>query len=146
MLATELTLARSGAIDAALSGAQPFYGTDFTKPLLFLEDGQYYADQATAITFTRDVRINDHPLAKGSYSVWTIPRADMWTLIFNKAAKAYHDHYPGEGQDALRFDLRPEQNPHVETLTFSFPVVEGKDAVLRLEWGDVRVPLSLRVP
>jgi len=104
------------------------------------------ADQATAITFTRDVRINDHPLAKGSYSVWTIPRADMWTLIFNKAAKAYHDHYPGEGQDALRFDLRPEQNPHVETLTFSFPVVEGKDAVLRLEWGDVRVPLSLRVP
>jgi hypothetical protein len=48
MLATELTLARSGAIDADLSGAQPFYGTDFTKPLLFLNDGAYYADQATA--------------------------------------------------------------------------------------------------
>ena len=47
MLATELTLARSGAIDAALSAQQPFYGTDFTKPLKFLEDGQYYADQAT---------------------------------------------------------------------------------------------------
>jgi hypothetical protein len=30
MLATELNLARSGAVDAALSGAQPFYGTDFT--------------------------------------------------------------------------------------------------------------------
>jgi Cytochrome b(N-terminal)/b6/petB len=54
MLATELTLARSGAIDAALSGAQPFYGTDFTKPLLFLEDGQYYADQATAMNLTGD--------------------------------------------------------------------------------------------
>ena len=39
MLATELTLARSGAIDADLSGAQPFYGTDFTKPLLFLKTG-----------------------------------------------------------------------------------------------------------
>src|SRR6202011_3435300 len=48
MLATELTLARSGAIDADLSGAQPFYGTDFTKPLLFLEDGAYYATQAPA--------------------------------------------------------------------------------------------------
>ena len=104
------------------------------------------ADQATAVTFTRDVRINDHPLARGSYSIWTIPRADMWTIIFNKAAKAYHDHYPGEGQDALRLDVRPEQGPHVETLTFAFPVVEGKDAVLRLEWGEVRVPLSLRVP
>jgi hypothetical protein len=54
MLATELTLARSGAIDADLSGAQPFYGTDFTKPLLFLEDGEYYADQATAMNLTGD--------------------------------------------------------------------------------------------
>ena len=104
------------------------------------------ADQATAVTFTRDVQINAHPLPKGSYSIWTIPRADMWTIIFNKAAKAYHDHYPGDDQDALRLDVRPEQGPHVETLTFAFPVVEGKDAVLRLEWGEVRVPLSLRVP
>jgi hypothetical protein len=54
MLATELTLARSGAIDAALSAQQPFYGTDFTKPLLFLEDGQYYANQATAQNLTGD--------------------------------------------------------------------------------------------
>ena len=54
MLATELTLARSGAIDADLSGAQPFYGTDFTKPLLFLEDGQYYANQATSMNLTGD--------------------------------------------------------------------------------------------
>jgi hypothetical protein len=54
LLATELTLARSGGIDAALSAQQPFYGTDFTKPLKFLEDGQYYADQATAQNLTGD--------------------------------------------------------------------------------------------
>jgi hypothetical protein len=54
MLASELTLARSGAIDADLSAQQPFYGSDFTKPLLFLEDGQYYADQATAEHLTGD--------------------------------------------------------------------------------------------
>jgi Cytochrome b(N-terminal)/b6/petB len=52
MLAAELTLARSGAIDADLSGAQPFYGTDFTKPLLFLEDGQYFANLATSMNLT----------------------------------------------------------------------------------------------
>ena len=52
MLATELTLARSGAIDADLSGAQPFYGTDFTKPLMFLNDGAYYANLATAMNLT----------------------------------------------------------------------------------------------
>jgi hypothetical protein len=54
LMATELTLARSGGIDAALSAQQPFYGTDFTKPLLFLEDGQYYADQATSQNLTGD--------------------------------------------------------------------------------------------
>jgi Protein of unknown function (DUF2911) len=104
------------------------------------------ADQATAVTFTRDVQINSHSLPKGSYSLWTIPRPDTWTVIFNKTAKAYHDHYPGDALDELRLDVRPEQGPHVETLTFTFPIVEGKDAVLRLEWGEVRVPLSIRVP
>ena len=48
MLATELTLARSGAIDADLLANHAFYGTDFTKPLLFLEDGQYFSNLATA--------------------------------------------------------------------------------------------------
>jgi len=76
------------------------------------------ADQATAITLSRNVQIDSHPLSKGSYSLWTIPRPEAWTIIFNKNAKAYHDHYPGADQDALRFDVRPEERPHVETLTF----------------------------
>jgi hypothetical protein len=135
---TEITLtySRPVARGRQIFGALVPYGQVWTPG----------ADQATAVTFTRDVRINDRPLGKGSYSIWTIPRADMWTFIFNKNAKAYHDHYPGEGQDALRLDARPEEGPHVETLTFSFPIVEGKDAVLRVEWGEVRVPLSIRVP
>ena len=54
MLATELALARSSALDGDLSAQQPFYGTDFTKPLLFLADGQYYANQAAAMNLTGD--------------------------------------------------------------------------------------------
>jgi Cytochrome b(N-terminal)/b6/petB len=52
MLATELTLARSGAIDADLLAQQPFYGTDFTKPLLFLEDGSYFISEGTSMNLT----------------------------------------------------------------------------------------------
>jgi hypothetical protein len=104
------------------------------------------ADQATAISLTRDVHVNDYLLAAGKYSVWAIPGPETWTMIFNRAADVYHTPYPGEEQDALRFDLRPEPGPHMEALTFYFPVVEGKDAVLRLHWGDVIVPLQLRVP
>jgi quinol-cytochrome oxidoreductase complex cytochrome b subunit len=48
LLASELTMARSGGIDANLIAKSDFYGTDFTKPLLFLEDGQYFSNQAQA--------------------------------------------------------------------------------------------------
>ena len=104
------------------------------------------ADQATAIAFSRDVRINTAPLAAGKYSLWAIPRPDSWTVIFSKAADVYHTPYPGEAQDALRLDVRPEQGPHMEVLTFDFPAVEGKDATLRLHWGETMVPLAIRVP
>jgi hypothetical protein len=48
LVSSELTLARSGALDADLIANHSFYGTDFTRPLLFLEDGQYFSDVATA--------------------------------------------------------------------------------------------------
>ena len=54
MLATELTLARSGAIDTDLLAQRQFYGTDFTKPLLFLADGEYYNNLAAAQHLTGD--------------------------------------------------------------------------------------------
>ena len=37
MLASELTLARSGALDTDLLAQQQFYGTNYTKPLLFID-------------------------------------------------------------------------------------------------------------
>jgi hypothetical protein len=54
MLASELTLARSGAVDTDLLAQRQFYGTDFTKPLLFLNDGQYYANLASDQGLTGD--------------------------------------------------------------------------------------------
>ena len=42
-----LTLARSGGLDALLLTSNHFYQTDFTRPLLFLDDGGYIADLAT---------------------------------------------------------------------------------------------------
>jgi hypothetical protein len=48
LASSELSLARAGALDAALIAHQSFYGTNFTKPLLFLEDGSYFANQAHA--------------------------------------------------------------------------------------------------
>ncbi|HUD07050.1 MAG TPA: cytochrome b N-terminal domain-containing protein [Candidatus Saccharimonadales bacterium] len=46
LISTELTLAQSGAVDADLLAQQPFYGTNYTKPLLFMEDGSYFSSLA----------------------------------------------------------------------------------------------------
>ena len=104
------------------------------------------ADRATAMTLTRDVQVNGQSLAAGKYSIWAIPNADRWTVIFSRAADVYHTPYPGPQQDALRLDVIPEPGPHMEALAFYFPTVEGKEAVLHLHWGTVMVPLAMRVP
>jgi hypothetical protein len=52
LMAGELALARSGGLDTDLLSQQPFYGTNFTKPLLFIEDGSYFVNKATALGLT----------------------------------------------------------------------------------------------
>ncbi len=46
LINNEYILARSGAIDADLLSQHPFYGTNYTKPLLFIEDGNYFSSLA----------------------------------------------------------------------------------------------------
>ncbi len=52
MMSAELSMARSGALDSDLLAQRQFYGTDFTKPLLFIADGAYYANLAQAMHLT----------------------------------------------------------------------------------------------
>ena len=54
MLAAELALAQSGSIDTDLLAQRQFYGTDYTKPLMFINDGGYYANLAAADNLTGD--------------------------------------------------------------------------------------------
>jgi hypothetical protein len=48
MIAGLTSMARSGALDGALLSSRQFYGTDYTKPLLFIADGQYLANLGAA--------------------------------------------------------------------------------------------------
>jgi hypothetical protein len=54
MLAAELNMARSGALDTDLLAQRSFYGTDYTKPLLFMGDGEYFAQLATNMHLSGD--------------------------------------------------------------------------------------------
>ena len=104
------------------------------------------ANDATAISFSRDVSVNGNPLPAGRYSLWAIPDPNRWTIVFNRQADVYHTPYPGEGDDALRLMASPRRGAHMETLAFYFAAVEKKDAELRLHWGETYVPLRITVP
>ncbi len=43
-----LNMARTGSLDADLLASPQFYGTDYTKPLLFIADGSFLSAEATA--------------------------------------------------------------------------------------------------
>src|SRR5215813_6365435 len=54
LMSYELAMARSGSLDSDLLAQRQFYGTDFTKPLLFIADGGYYAQLASNEHLTGD--------------------------------------------------------------------------------------------
>jgi cytochrome b/b6/petB-like protein len=54
MMAGELAMARSGALDSDLLAQRQFYGTDYTKPLLYIADGGYYNQLASNMHLTGD--------------------------------------------------------------------------------------------
>lgn len=103
------------------------------------------ANWATTIEVSDDVLVQGAALAKGRYSVWAVPGASEWTIIFSRRDRAWHTQYPGESEDALRVRSRIENGAHMETLAWYFPVVASDSAVLRLHWGTTMVPLAIRL-
>ncbi len=103
------------------------------------------ADSAMRISFSTDVQVQGNALAAGSYSVWVIPDSTQWTIIFNSNASAFHLRHR-EGDDVLRVRTPVDSLPHVETLSLGFPVVDGKMAVVQIQWGTTAVSLRVIAP
>lgn len=100
------------------------------------------ANDATAISFSRDVEINGAAVSAGDYSIWMIPDTAQWTFILSSDANVFHVPYP-EGKDALRLAVTPRTGPHMETLAFYFPMVDSTRAELVMHWGETVIPLAI---
>ena len=105
------------------------------------------ADSVMRLTFSTDIQVGGQALPAGSYGIWAIPDSTSWTVIFTKRAVAFHTsgNYQ-ESDDALRVTAKVDSLPHVETLTLSFPVVDGKKAVMQIQWGTKALTLPIEVP
>ena len=101
------------------------------------------ADSAARLRVNVPIEVNGAQLAAGEYSVWAIPDAKTWTVIFNSVAATFHLTYP-QGRDVLRVQATPTTGDYMETLGFYFPMVDADSAVLRMHWGTTIVPLTIR--
>ncbi len=102
------------------------------------------SDTAAVFTTTAALRINGEPLAAGTYSLWTIPEREQWTIIFSKRSPVHHLRYPSESADALRVKATPRTGEHMESLGLYFPMVNADSAQLVLHWGRTIVPIDIR--
>jgi hypothetical protein len=103
------------------------------------------ANEATKFTFTTDVKINDKTLKAGSYSFFAIPTNENWTLIFNKVADQWGTFEYNEAEDALRFEITPEEGSLQEWLAYTITKTSKNSAVVTLEWEKLKVPFSVEV-
>lgn len=102
------------------------------------------ANEATIFEVKQDVKIADKPLKAGKYTLWTIPNADNWTIVFNSQTGQWGTEYD-ETKDVLRVDVPASKLAEtVEQFKIDFAsAAGGSDMVLRWENTEVKVPVRL---
>ncbi|HEX6065071.1 MAG TPA: DUF2911 domain-containing protein [Longimicrobiales bacterium] len=104
------------------------------------------ANWATTIEADKDIRLAGHALAKGKYTIWLVPHENAdWTFVVDKRKQAYHTMRTDTNDAVLKFTVKPEQAPHVERLTFTFPTITPDGTVLEFRWGTTQIQLPIRV-
>jgi hypothetical protein len=102
------------------------------------------ANEATTFSVSSDVTIEGESLSAGTYSLYTIPGTDNWTIIFNNVANQWGTNYD-QSKDALRVEVTPESTSSREMLTFLFEDVTDTSGTCVLHWADMRVPFEIQV-
>jgi len=93
------------------------------------------ANSATVITFSDDVTIEGNKVAAGEYGLFTIPGENLWTIILSKKAKQWGAYSYNQGDDYLRFSVKPVKLPRpVETFTLAFENIYPTSGELHLLW------------
>lgn len=107
------------------------------------------ANEATIFESNKSLDFRGKSLPAGKYSLWTIPREDIWTVIFNSEYGQWGINSEGEANrdpayDVIQVDVQAlEQSKEFEQFTIAFEPV-GMDAEMILMWNNtlVTVPFS----
>jgi hypothetical protein len=100
------------------------------------------ANEATTFVTTSDLMIGGKRVPAGSYTLFTIPDKNKWTLIISKNTGEWGIPYP-EGHDLLRVDMNSGPTSGlVQGFTTAFD--KGSNGcTLRMEWENTRANVDI---
>ena len=101
------------------------------------------ANEATEIEFFQNVKVGDHKIKKGRYTLYCIPTAEKWTLIFNRDTDSWGAFVYDAKKDVARADVTVEKTA---TVTESFSICFEKNNGsfnLNIGWDSVKVTLPI---
>ncbi len=101
------------------------------------------ANEAAEITFYKDVNFGGEAVEAGTYSLFTIPGADQWTVILNKNLNQWGAYSYDEGADVVRVTV-PSASGGDSLEAFSIAFKEVKDGVhMVMGWDKTRVAVPI---
>src|SRR5215469_8535176 len=101
------------------------------------------ANEATTFVTTADLNVGGTTVPAGSYTLFTIPSKDKWTLVLSKKTGEWGTEYPGASNDLARIDMKASTLPStVENFTISLEKA-GAGANLNIDWETARASVQI---
>jgi len=101
------------------------------------------ANEATTFVTAADVTVGGASVPAGTYTLFTIPGKDKWTLILSKKTGEWGTDYPGTSNDLARVDMKVSTLPSaVENFTISFEK-SANGATMNIDWETTRASVAI---
>lgn len=101
------------------------------------------ADEATILTTEGDLMLGSLHVPAGSYSLFTIPAADGWTIIVNNTAKQMGAFKYDEKTDLGRAKMKTEKAPATQQFTIALEPKGANAGTLRMTWDTVSATIPV---
>lgn len=103
------------------------------------------ANEATELTVTKEIMVNGNSLKAGTYSLFTIPEKDNWTIIINSELGLWGSYNYNSKLDVLRFQVPTQSLKDVVYEPFTITIDQKNDkADVLLMWDTVRVSFPIQ--
>lgn len=99
------------------------------------------ANEATEITFYKDMKLGDKKIKAGTYTLFALPEKDSFTIIVSKDLNVWGSYSYKTDNDVARLKVPITQaNESLEAFSMVF-TKEDKGIVLNLGWDKARVAI-----